>query len=133
MIPFCSIQSQNCLICFVRTLSYNFLIVVMSNRVLIILSVVLIYIIAINIAAFFMFGSDKRKAENHQWRTPEKTLFLAAILGGSVGALFGMKHFRHKTKHLSFQIGIPAILIVQLMLLACMVYFLWGSWFPQIS
>ena len=89
----------------------------------IILIVAIIYIIIINIVAFAFFGADKRKAENHEWRTPERTLFFVAILGGSVGALAGMKHFRHKTKHLSFQIGIPTIFVIQLILIACLIYF----------
>lgn len=59
-------------------------------------------------------GADKRKARLHQWRIPEKTLFLSAIAGGSVGAMLGMTFFRHKTKHLSFLLGMPAIFIAQL-------------------
>ncbi|MEE0954836.1 MAG: DUF1294 domain-containing protein [Eubacterium sp.] len=67
-----------------------------------------------NLAAFLLMGADKRKARLHQWRIPEKTLFLSAIAGGSVGAMLGMTFFRHKTKHLSFLLGMPAIFIAQL-------------------
>ena len=59
---------------------------------------------------------DKRKAIRHRWRIPEKTLFLTAAIGGSVGSILGMYTFRHKTKHLQFTLGMPAILIVQLIL-----------------
>lgn len=73
-----------------------------------------IYFVAVNIAAFALMGIDKRKAVKKQWRIPEKTLFLSAIIGGSVGSIVGMKTFRHKTKHWYFKYGMPAILIVQL-------------------
>lgn len=78
---------------------------------------VLIYVILINLVAFFLMGMDKQKARKHAWRVPEKTLFLSAILGGSVGAILGMQFFRHKTKHWYFKYGMPAILIIQLILI----------------
>lgn len=74
------------------------------------------YLIIINILAFFLMGMDKKKAQTGAWRIPEKTLFLSAILGGSIGAIAGMQLFRHKTKHRTFVIGMPVILIVQLLL-----------------
>ncbi|MDF2610625.1 MAG: hypothetical protein K0R92_2099 [Lachnospiraceae bacterium] len=67
-------------------------------------------------------GMDKTKARKNQWRIPEKTLFIAAILGGSVGSILGMKFFRHKTKHSIFALGMPAILIVQILLIILLVY-----------
>ncbi len=75
-----------------------------------------IYLIMINIIAFMLMGFDKRRAKRHAWRIPEKTLFGSALLGGSIGAIAGMQVFRHKTKHLSFQIGMPAILILQIVI-----------------
>ena len=60
--------------------------------------------------------ADKRKAKKNLWRIPEATLMMSAVLGGSVGALAGMNMFRHKTKHLKFTLGIPAILIAQIVL-----------------
>ena len=68
----------------------------------------------INIAAFALFGADKRKARRGDWRISEKALFLSAVLGGSLGALIGMRLFHHKTKHWYFVIGIPAILVLQI-------------------
>ena len=73
----------------------------------------IIYIIIINIIAFIMYGSDKRKAIQGSFRTPEKVLIGVAIIGGSVGAYSGMHMFHHKTKHAKFFIGVPLIIIVQ--------------------
>ena len=76
------------------------------------------YLIVLNFLAFLLMGLDKAKARRHRWRIPEKALFLSAILGGSIGAIAGMQLFRHKTKHASFRIGMPCILILQLALAA---------------
>lgn len=76
-----------------------------------------IYILLINLIAFVVFGIDKRKARKGQWRVPESTLFILALIGGSIGALLGMLAFRHKTKHRKFTIGIPLILALQIALL----------------
>lgn len=76
----------------------------------------LIYLLIINVIAFSLFGIDKFKAGRRLWRIPEKMLFLSAILGGSIGAILGMQIFRHKTKHKTFTIGIPTILMVQILL-----------------
>ncbi len=75
--------------------------------------ILFVYLALINITAFCLMGIDKRRARKHMWRIPEKTLFLAAILGGSAGAVAGMHIFRHKTKHWYFRYGLPAILMVQ--------------------
>ena len=75
--------------------------------------IVLIYLIIVNLIALCMYAIDKSKAQKNKWRIPEKALFLIAIIGGSIGALAGMYIFRHKTKHWYFVVGIPAILIVQ--------------------
>ena len=76
----------------------------------------LLYLLLINAAAFLLMLVDKVKAKKNKWRIPERTLFGSALLGGSVGALLGMYTFRHKTRHLSFTLGIPAILIGQIAL-----------------
>ncbi len=76
----------------------------------------LLYLLLINAAAFVLMLADKRKAIKNRWRIPERTLILSAVLGGSIGALLGMYTFRHKTKHLKFTLGIPAILIAQISL-----------------
>jgi uncharacterized membrane protein YsdA (DUF1294 family) len=79
------------------------------------------WLVIVNLVTFFVFGADKWKAKRkatheNTRRVPEKTLFLLAILGGSVGALLGMRVWRHKTLHRSFQIGIPLILILQILI-----------------
>ena len=72
-----------------------------------------VYFILVNLAAFFLMGSDKKRARKGLWRIPERTLFLAAALGGSAGAVLGMYIFRHKTRHWYFIIGMPLILLIQ--------------------
>lgn len=77
----------------------------------------LYYLAAINLAVFFLMWLDKRRARRKgARRVRERTLFLSALLGGSVGAIAGMRLFRHKTKHWYFVWGMPAILILQLVL-----------------
>lgn len=80
------------------------------------------YLVVVNGVAFCLYGLDKWKAIHHKWRISENILFLSAILGGSIGALFGMYAFHHKTKHKKFIIGIPCILVIQILLLAWSLY-----------
>lgn len=82
------------------------------------------YLAAINLAAFFLMWLDKRRARRKgAWRIRERTLFLSALLGGSVGAIAGMRLFRHKTKHWYFVWGMPAILAAQVILTGLAFYF----------
>ena len=76
----------------------------------------LLYLLLINAAAFVLMLADKVKARKNRWRIPERTLIGSALLGGSIGALLGMYTFRHKTRHLKFTLGVPAILIAQMIL-----------------
>ena len=76
----------------------------------------LLYLLLINAVAFLLMLVDKIKAKKNRWRIRERTLFGSALLGGSIGALLGMYTFRHKTRHLSFTLGMPAILIAQIAL-----------------
>lgn len=78
--------------------------------------IIILYIVIINIVTFAIYGKDKRKARRSEWRTPESTLFILAIAGGSIGALAAMAYFHHKTRKKAFRFGIPAILLVQLLL-----------------
>lgn len=80
-------------------------------------ALLIIYIIVINLTGFFIMGIDKRRARRGGWRIREKTLFIIALLFGSIGILAGMYVFRHKTKHLSFSIGIPTIMVLQFLLI----------------
>ena len=81
-------------------------------------TVLLIYLAAINLLTFIIYGADKRRARKGKRRVPEKTLFLLPLLGGSIGALLGMRVFHHKTRHWYFVWGIPAILLAQIALAA---------------
>ena len=74
------------------------------------------YLILINAVSFLLMLSDKQKARRKFWRVPERVLLGIAILGGSIGALAGMYLFHHKTRHPKFAIGIPAILVLQIVL-----------------
>ena len=78
----------------------------------------LIYLIGINLAGFIIMGVDKKRAIRGAWRISEASLFLTARLGGSLGGILGMQHFRHKTKHWYFKYGMPAILVAQVLLFA---------------
>ena len=71
------------------------------------------YCALMSLVSFIQFGMDKRRAQKHQWRIPEKILFLTAMAGGSPGAILGMVFFRHKTLHKSFRVGLPMILVLQ--------------------
>ena len=76
------------------------------------------YLLVINAVAFIMYGIDKYKAKKAKWRISEATLLLLAVLGGSIGAWMGMKVWHHKTMHKKFKYGIPAILLIQIALMA---------------
>ena len=77
---------------------------------------ILIYLAAINVVTFLVYGMDKLKAKKHWWRVPEATLLLLAAVGGSLGAWVAMFVFHHKTLHKKFRYGVPAILLIQLAL-----------------
>lgn len=81
----------------------------------------LVYLFLINALGFLLMLADKYKARKNLWRIPESTLFAAALLGGSLGCLAGMYTVRHKTKHLSFTLGMPVILSVQIVLAALLI------------
>ena len=82
-----------------------------------ILKAIVIYLAAINVITFIMFGADKARAAQGRWRISESALILAALLGGSIGALAGMRIFHHKTRHRKFTVGIPVILALQIILM----------------
>ena len=81
------------------------------------LGLLLLWLLLMSLAAFILFGIDKWKAKRpNARRIPERTLFFLAMMGGSIGALLGMKVWHHKTKHKTFTIGIPVILVIQIIL-----------------
>ena len=82
-----------------------------------VVTLLITYVIIINLIGFFLMGIDKRKAIKHAFRIPEATLFLIAFIGGSIGSILGMYTFRHKTRHWYFVYGMPFILLLQIALL----------------
>ncbi len=84
--------------------------------------IVSIVVLLMNLIAFAAYGIDKRKARMDKWRIPELTLLLLAFLGGSIGALLGMRVFHHKTKHWKFKILVPLFLILQVALAVWLIY-----------
>lgn len=81
-------------------------------------SLLIIYLISINLLSFISFGIDKRRAKNKSWRIPESTLFTLTILGGSLGSILGMSFFKHKTKRKNFKIIVPIFLIIHIWLIS---------------
>ena len=75
-----------------------------------------VYLLAVNLLLFGLMGVDKYKAKHDRWRVRESTLFVCAVIGGSVGGILGMRMFHHKTLHTAFRLGCPAVLAVQLLL-----------------
>lgn len=93
----------------------------------------LTWLLLINLITFFVFGFDKLKAKwkkTHETtrRVPEKTLFFLSAIGGSLGALLGMKVFRHKTLHKTFRFGIPAILFLQVVVVGGLWVYFHSNW-----
>lgn len=80
------------------------------------MKLIYLYLLIINVLGMALMLSDKQKARKNKWRIPEATLMTVAVLGGSVGVLLGMRLFRHKTLHLKFSLGVPLILVAQILL-----------------
>ena len=82
------------------------------------------YLVIANLWAFGLMWFDKRRARRGGRRIRERTLFLSALLGGSLGAVLGMRAFRHKTQHWYFVWGMPLILLAQ----AALGVWAWVCW-----
>lgn len=78
------------------------------------------YLVIVNLLGFAVMGIDKKRAIRGAWRISEASLFLTALVGGSLGCTLGMHYFHHKTKHWYFRYGMPAIFLVQAFLLYLM-------------
>src|SRR5690625_8054654 len=74
------------------------------------------YMIGINIVTFILMGVDKQRARNRAWRIPERTFWILAIIGGSIGSFVGMRVFHPKTKHLHFTIGVQVLIGIHFLL-----------------
>ena len=77
--------------------------------------ILILYLLTINLIGFISMAVDKKRARKHQWRIAEKVFFLLAFFGGSIGTWAGMYAFHHKTKHWYFVIGMPMILVIQIL------------------
>ena len=89
------------------------------------MKVFLIYLMVINVVTFFTYGIDKWKAKRSKWRIPESTLLVMALMGGSIGAWFGMKVWHHKTMHKKFKYGVPVIIFAQLAIVGYIIFRRW--------
>lgn len=76
------------------------------------------YLLGINAVTFALYGIDKFKSKKGWWRIPEKTLLMLTVIGGSMGALCGIRLFHHKTRHKKFYLGVPILLVIQIVLLS---------------
>ena len=85
------------------------------------ITLIMIYLVSVNCISFIVIGVDKHKARKRAWRIPESTLFVLALIGGSLGSILGMHLFRHKTRHWYFLYGMPAILIIQVLLVLLLI------------
>lgn len=86
------------------------------------MKLLLLYWVLINTVGILAMFSDKQRAVRHNWRIPERTLFLIALLGGSVGSIIGMWTFRHKIRHWYFVLGMPIILGLQIAIMLIINY-----------
>ncbi|MCR4651093.1 MAG: DUF1294 domain-containing protein [Lachnospiraceae bacterium] len=84
--------------------------------------IIITYLILINILGYIMMWTDKRRAVKHAYRIPEANLFVIALLGGSIGSIAGMYIFHHKTRHWYFVIGMPLILLIQIILILLLLF-----------
>ena len=81
------------------------------------MELLLYYFVCVNVLTFFVYGIDKWQARQGKWRISEATLLLFAVIGGSIGAWLGMRVWRHKTMHKKFKYGIPAILMINIIII----------------
>ena len=81
------------------------------------ITLIVVYLLVVNLISFTVMGVDKSKARKRSWRIPESTLFVLALIGGSIGSIAGMHLFHHKTRHWYFLYGMPAILIIQILII----------------
>lgn len=89
---------------------------------MVVVGIIAAYLLLMNIIGFALMGIDKRRAVKRLWRISESTLFVVAIIGGSLGSIIGMRVFHHKTKHWYFVYGMPAILIIEVLAVVAFVY-----------
>ena len=87
-----------------------------------VISYIVLYLAIVNLAGLIVMGIDKLRAKKRAWRIPESTLFVIALIGGSLGTTIGMHLFHHKTRHWYFLFGMPAILVIQIAAVLILMY-----------
>ena len=87
-----------------------------------VISYIVSYLAIVNMAGLIVMGIDKLRARKRAWRIPESTLFVIALIGGSLGTTIGMHLFHHKTRHWYFLFGMPAILVIQIATVLILMY-----------
>ena len=87
-----------------------------------VISYIVLYLVIVNLAGLIVMGIDKLRARKRAWRIPESTLFVIALIGGSLGTTIGMHLFHHKTRHWYFLFGMPAILVIQIATVLILMY-----------
>lgn len=87
----------------------------------VLMKILVVYLVIVNLAAFMVMGIDKHKAHRHQWRISERNLFVMGVIGGGPGVLLGMSFFHHKTRHLKFTLGIPLVVILNILMFGYLV------------
>ena len=88
-----------------------------------VIKIILIYLLLVNVGGLLAFFIDKKRSQRAKWRIPEATLFSFAFFGGGPGCLLEMYWFRHKTLKPYFTIGIPTIIIVEVLLVVILLFF----------
>ena len=89
---------------------------------MIVIGIIAGYLTVMNLIGFAIMGIDKKRAVKKLWRIPESTLFIIALIGGSIGSIIGMYFFHHKTRHWYFVYGMPAILFAQIAAVIVLIY-----------
>ncbi|MBQ6786427.1 MAG: DUF1294 domain-containing protein [Lachnospiraceae bacterium] len=89
---------------------------------MIVIGIIAGYLAVLNLIGLALMGIDKRRAVKKLWRIPESTLFIIALIGGSIGSIIGMRVFHHKTRHWYFVYGMPAILLLQIAAVIVLIY-----------
>lgn len=87
-----------------------------------VISIIICYFAILNLISFLVMGIDKRRAIKGLWRISESTLFIIALIGGSLGSIIGMRIFHHKTRHWYFVYGMPVILFLQIAVVFFLIY-----------
>lgn len=87
------------------------------------MEIIIVYLVIINVITFFLYGSDKHRAKQDRWRIPERVLIMVAIVGGTIGAMAGMKVFHHKTRKPKFALGVPVIFLLQVAAVSYILFF----------